>query len=160
MIAPPSPVPSPTILAPDTKTTVAGPPAELTDPVAAPATPKQTLPYKWGKYQGWVSLIVGAFAALYAIVSLLSGATMDERSTGYAIASPLLIVSGYAFIRRKKYALTMTYVWMIFHVGIFIFRSLGVLTSKLFTPEQQEDFIGTGIGPLLAALLFWGILLS
>jgi hypothetical protein len=98
---------------------------------------------------------VGAFAALFAIVSLVSGTPMDERSTGYAIGSPLLIVSGYAFVRRKKFAVAMPYVWMIFYGVIFLLTLVGALTNKVFTPEQKADWIGTGIGGSIVPLLFW-----
>ena len=157
MVLPPSPLPSKTLPTSEAKTTIAvNPPLDVNDPVAS-TTPKQTRPYNWGKFQGWVSLGVGVFAAVFAIVSLTSGSPMDERATEYAIASPLLIISGYAFVRRKKFAVAMTYVWMIFYVAIFLFMLLGALTNKSFTPEQKEDGIGTGIGLLVPALLFWGL---
>jgi len=118
---------------------------------------KQLLPYNWGKFQGWVSLIVGAFAALFAIYAVTAGITMDEKSTGYAIASPLLIVSGYAFVRRKKYAVAMTYVWMTFYVVIFLFSLHDSLTNKAITSQQQGEELGKGLAEMGIGLLFWGL---
>ncbi len=47
--------------------------------------PTQRLPYLWGMFQGWVSLIVGLFAAIFLIPALVSGMSLDDRAAGYAI---------------------------------------------------------------------------
>jgi uncharacterized membrane protein (DUF485 family) len=112
------------------------------------------LPYNWGKFQGWVSLVVGLFAALFSPIAV---ALKDERALGYAIASPLLIASGYAFARRKKYAVAMTYAWMIGYVIIFLYCLVEALTNKVLSPEQQGEEIGRGVGAMVVGIVFWSL---
>jgi hypothetical protein len=134
--------------------------AELrTRPESRPSEgmPNQRLPYLWGFFQGWVSFVVGLFAAIVLVPALVSGMSLDEKSAGYAIMSPLLIASGYAFVRRKKYAVVMTYVWIGFNVLIFLVALLDGLTNKSLTQEQQGSEIGAGLAQMAIGTLFWGL---
>jgi len=127
-------------------------------PKTSPATPTiRTMPYNWGKFQGWVSLIVGVFAFIFLLPAFISGQSLGEKSMGYAIMSPLLLVSGYAFVRRRKYAVLMTYIWMAFYGIIFLGYLLDALTNKALTPYQQGEEIGTGIGTLVVGIVFWSL---
>lgn len=119
-------------------------------------TIERGLPYRWGKFQGWVLLVVGSFAAV-ALILLFLGFPLDENSKGYAIVSPLMIASGYAFVRRKKHAPVMPYVWMGIFVLDFLISALGAATDKSLTPEQQGHQMGTGIGKALFGFIFWGL---
>src|SRR5207244_6711877 len=65
------------------------------NPTGAPALTQQ-LPYNWGKFQGWISLVVGLFALLFAMASLVARAPLDDKAWGYGVLSPLLIATGYA----------------------------------------------------------------
>jgi hypothetical protein len=100
---------------------------------------------------------VGLFAAVFLIPALVSGMSLDEASKGYAIMSPLLIASGYAFVRRKRYAVVMTYLWIGFNVLMFLVALLDGLTNKSLTPEQQGHEIGTALGQTVTAIVFWGL---
>lgn len=113
-----------------------------------------TLPYRWGKFQGWVCLVVGIFAAAFSPIAI---ASKDERALEYAIVSPLLIASGYAFVRRRKYSVLMTYLWMGLYAIIFLAYLLDGVTNKSFTPAQQGEEIGKGVGTLIVGLAFWGL---
>ena len=114
----------------------------------------RSLPYRWGRFQGWVCLVVGLFAAIFSPIAI---ASKDERALEYAIVSPLLIASGYAFIRRRRYAVLMTYLWMGLYVVIFLAYLLNGSTNKSLTPYQQGEEIGRGIGTLIVGLGFWGL---
>jgi zinc-ribbon domain len=127
------------------------------EPCPSEGVSNQRLPYLWGFFQGWVSLVVGLFAAIVLLPALVSGVSLDEKSAGYAIMSPLLIASGYAFVRRKKYAVVMTYVWIGFNVLIFLVALLDGLTNKSLTPEQQGSEIGAGLAQIVIGTLFWGL---
>jgi hypothetical protein len=132
--------------------------AELrTRPGPSEDAPSQRLPYRWGMFQGWVSLVVGLFAAVFLIPAFVSGASLDESSKGYAIMSPLLVASGYAFVRRKKYAVVMTYLWIGFNALVFLVSLLDGLTNKSLTPEQQGNEIGRGLGQAVTGIVFWGL---
>jgi hypothetical protein len=115
-------------------------PAKHTSPsggTMAPVPRKQTLPYNWGKFQGWVSLLVGAFAAVFLLFALVTGTKLDERAMEYAFVSPLLIVSGYTFVRRMKYAVAMTYTWMVLCVVSFLVSLIEAFTNKLLTLSSK-----------------------
>jgi hypothetical protein len=70
---------------------------------------------------------------------------------------PLLVVSGYAFVFRKKYSVAMAYASMIFQAVIFLLHLLDALTNKALTPEQQGAEIGKGLAQMTIGLLFWGL---
>jgi hypothetical protein len=127
------------------------------EPCPSEVVPNQRLPYRWGKFQGWVSLVVGLFAAIFLLPALVSGMSLDENSASYAILCPLLIASGYAFVRRKRYAVLMTYLWMGFCVLAFLPLLVDGLTNKSLTPEQQGHEIGAGLAQMVIGTMFWGL---
>jgi hypothetical protein len=112
---------------------------------AAPAGATQNLPYNWGKFQGWVMMIAGPFVAL-------------QNSGWLAILTvPLTIATGYAFVRRKKFAVAMTYAWMIFIASISLLGVVDAFIRQRITPYEQGEEIGQAIGTLVIGLGFWSL---
>jgi hypothetical protein len=72
------------------------------------------------------------------------------------LVSPLVIISGYAFIRRKKYAVAVTYVWIGLYVVSFLIALLQLSANKALTFEQQIEQIGKHLGTMIAGCVFWG----
>jgi zinc ribbon protein len=127
---------------PDTKIPVIAEPPVKTANSGAPADLKQTLPYRWGKFQGWVSLVTGLFAAGFAISWVLGrNDALSETATNYAIASPLLFVSGYVFLWRKNFSVAITYVWMVV-IGVeFLVVAISTLTNTELAVEKKTENI-------------------
>jgi hypothetical protein len=88
-------------------------PALTEDSNQADSLARTPLPYNWGKFQGWVTLIAGPFVAL------------ARHGWLAVITVPLMIASGYAFVRRRKYAVEMTYAWMAFVLVVSLFVVAG-----------------------------------
>lgn len=134
--------------------------AKKADNLEAAAAVPPRLPYLWGFFQGWVLLVVGLFAAISCFLPLF-GMPLDVNAKGYAMVSPLLIASGYAFIRRKKYAVLMTYLWLGLYVLVFllllVLLLMGGLTDKSLTPMQQSEEIWAWMAQIGAGLLSWGL---
>ena len=126
------------------------------EPSPMDVAPNQRLPYLWGFFQGWALLAVGTLATI-ALAAFIFGAPLDENAKGYAIVAPLMIVSGYAFARRKKFAPLMPYVWMGVCGLSFVVILVEALTNKSLTPEQKGHEIGSGLGQILFGLVFWGL---
>lgn len=107
------------------------------------ANPTQKLPYNWGKFQGWLILVAGPFIAL-------------DRSGWLAIVTvPLAIATGYAIVRRKKWAVEMTYAWIAYYVLISVLLVAVALTSKATTAEQWGYEIGQALGTVIVGSAFW-----
>lgn len=127
---------------------VAAAPALKPNPLAIPA--EKTLPYNWGKFQGWVSLVVGIFALLLS--PILIG---DEKAATYVIASPLLIVSGYAFVQRKTWAAKMPFVWMAFALLLAVISVVYAENQNSLTEYQRGEEIGRAGAQAFFQLMFW-----
>ena len=119
--------------------------------------PAPILSYNWGKFQGWGSLALGFFAAFFMIYSIASNNTVDERLRDLAIVSPLLVVSGYAFAFRKKFAVGMTYIWMGFIGVLFFITAAIVLWNDNLTASQKSETVGAALGQFIMGLLFWAL---
>jgi hypothetical protein len=126
-------------------------PDEIRTISAGPVAAAPPSPYKWGNFQGWVSLIVGSFALLISPVLIRS-----EIGLGFVISSPLLIASGYAFALRKRYAVWMPYVWMVF-CAVNALGSAIILANQngFFTSPQHSEEITKPVAQLGLQLLFW-----
>ncbi len=114
-----------------------------------PLTPLHRLPYKWGEFQGWSLGLVGLFSIPVAI------ATNGEKGLAYAIASPFLVASGYAFIRRKQYAINIVYGWVILTAITFLLSVLVTLSNGSLTPNERGESIGKVVAEMLISLLYW-----
>ena len=124
------------------------------NPTGAPALTQQ-LPYNWGKFQGWISLVVGLFALLFAMASLVARAPLDDKAWGYGVLSPLLIATGYAIVRRRRWTAVMTYLWIAVYVGVFAVYIFAAFSNTRLTQYQQGELVGTGLGQLLIGGTFW-----
>jgi len=116
----------------------------------------QSLPYRWGRFQGIVSFAIGVFVVIFAVVILATGEKLEGQMFSLTVLSPLFIVSGYAFFRRKRFAVTMTYVWMGMAVLLLLIGVLGALANAQFTGTQRAADITASVFQTAIALLFWG----
>jgi hypothetical protein len=107
MVVPSSPVLSQSIPVPETEiAAVTSPLIEVSDPVGS-VTPKQTLPYKRGKLQGWTwwyvtsEVYLGWFLIIIGVAAILFGsepAFFNPKGGGTSI-----LLGVFALYRVKKY---------------------------------------------------------
>lgn len=115
----------------------------------------QVLPYRWGRFQGIVSFAVGIFVVLFAIFIVATGEKLEGQMLSLTVLSPLFIVSGYAFFRRRKFAVAITYVWMGLVVLLFLVTLLGSLADSHYTSAQRVADIAAYSFKTAVGLLFW-----
>ena len=83
-------------------------------------------------------------------------AAFVQRCGFLTVLSPMFIVSGFAFFRRKKFAVAMTYVWMGLAVLFFLIGLLGSFADPEFTSAQRIADITVSVFRTGIALAFWG----
>ena len=119
--------------------------------------PEQLLPYRWGKFLGWVCLGVGSLVVLLVVWSVVTGERLDQRAKWFALMSPFLIASGYVFVRRRKAALAMTYVWIGFTLVVTVIRAFVALGDPYLTSQEIGESVAVDIIRSFPPLIFWGL---
>jgi len=104
------------------------------------------LPYHWGKFQGWLLIIVAPFAILYNAHVLINAQTAQARGEAMAgvLLSLLNILMGIGILRKKHYGLVLVYVVL----GIFI---LAVGVALVAFPREAMI---RGLGSLFVWTLY------
>ena len=72
-----------------------------------------------------------------------------------AVVSPLLIFSGYAFLRRKKISIALTYVWIVLIVAVFFVGSVRALINAHLAAEEKWEQLAVSFVSAIPGLAVW-----
>lgn len=75
-----------------------------------PGSPEIIKPYRWGKFQGWLLVLVPPLFALWCFAVASAGIEDDYGlALGAAIVSVLSIPMGIGILKKRRYGLILVY---------------------------------------------------
>lgn len=116
---------------------------------AQPLTHRATLPYSWGKFQGWVMVICGVLAFF----------VMAGRGNIFGIiAAPFSAYTGYALLKRKRHGILLFYIGAgiaaLFALFVDFGAVVGLLAATTDSAERSGYFLGQAL-TMTAAIVGW-----
>jgi hypothetical protein len=114
---------------------------------AQPPAPTLTLPYSWGKFQGWAMLICGIFAFFVMV---------GKGNVLGIVTAPFNAYTGFALIKRKRHGIILFYVGTGIAALCALFVDIVAVADLFTSTAESAENAGYLLGQAIALTLVIG----
>ena len=115
------------------------------------------LPYRWGRFQGWVLLISSPIIFVISIFfltdpgHLLAGPGESGENALRLVLAPFGAATGLGIVKKRRFGLWLAYGWLVLYLCILALFVVGTALNQ--GPQTQEQT--RALAQTIAAIVIW-----